>query len=137
MRSGKSCKTDSLRIGAIRSAASRGNRSARGSRHAMDAEISIREEARNDLAEAFDWYEEQRLGLGYEFLISVEEALTQLRRFPQSAPYVLQNVRRASLRRFPYGVFYMLEDDAVVVLAVMHAKRDPKRWKERTEHEGE
>jgi plasmid stabilization system protein ParE len=41
-------------------------------------------------------------------------------------------VRRGLVRRFPYGVFYVVTDDAIVILAVFHASRDPAGWRSRT-----
>jgi hypothetical protein len=38
---------------------------------------------------------------------------------------------RGRLRRFPYGLFYRILPDALVVLACFHARRDPRRWQER------
>jgi len=51
---------------------------------------------------------------------------------PRTYPRVHGEVRRAVARRFPFGVFYVMESDAVVVIAVLHASRDPVRWKERS-----
>jgi plasmid stabilization system protein ParE len=39
--------------------------------------------------------------------------------------------RRVILRRFPYGVFYEIHGDEVVVLACFHSSRDPREWQER------
>ncbi|MCD5417498.1 type II toxin-antitoxin system RelE/ParE family toxin [Candidatus Bipolaricaulota bacterium] len=39
---------------------------------------------------------------------------------------------RAIMHRFPFGVFYRIEGDSIVVVAVLHGSRHPKRWKERT-----
>lgn len=46
-------------------------------------------------------------------------------------PQIYGDIRRAVTRHFPFGVFYLTEDDAIVVIAVMHASRDPARWQER------
>jgi plasmid stabilization system protein ParE len=97
----------------------------------MKLSVVIRPEAEADLAEAYQWYEEKRPGLGERWLLSVEAALSAIQRFPESFPVVHQHVRRALLRRFPYGVFYVVEGSAVVVLAVFHCRRDPRRWQER------
>jgi len=37
-------------------------------------------------------------------------------------------VRRALVRRFPYGVFYVVEGQALLVLAVAHVRRQPAYW---------
>jgi plasmid stabilization system protein ParE len=44
--------------------------------------------------------------------------------FPLAHPVFLKEIRRTILRRFPYGVYYIVEDDRIVVLAVLHLKRD-------------
>jgi plasmid stabilization system protein ParE len=35
------------------------------------------------------------------------------------------------LRRFPYGIYYRLYPDSIVIVACMHGRRDPKRWQSR------
>ena len=47
-------------------------------------------------------------------------------------PAVYGQIRRALLRRFPYGIFYTLEEDVIVILACFHTKRDPKTMRNRT-----
>ncbi|HEV8264247.1 MAG TPA: type II toxin-antitoxin system RelE/ParE family toxin [Gemmatimonadales bacterium] len=88
-------------------------------------------EARADLAEAFDWYENQRLGLGSEFLAEVARVLESIERNPQEYGIIQGQTRRALVRRFPYAVFYIIDPDLVAVTAVMHGRRDPRRWQER------
>ena len=84
--------------------------------------------AEADLASAFDHYEDQEAGLGFDFLRAFETALLMLRRHPSAAPKVAATVRRVMLRRFPYGVFYDERDGTVRVLAVLHARRNPGIW---------
>ena len=43
-------------------------------------------------------------------------------------PVIYRDVRRARVRRFRYAIFYVLEPDAVAVLAVLHEARSPDRW---------
>ena len=65
----------------------------------------FRPEAEADVADAFAWYEEQSRGLGSHFLLCMEAALSQIKRHPDASPVVHRQIRRALLRRFPYGVF--------------------------------
>jgi toxin ParE1/3/4 len=92
----------------------------------------IRAEAEADLTEAHGWYEERRQGLGADFLLCFEEALQKVRRDPELYPRVHKIVRRAPIRRFPYGLFYVLEEGVVAVVGVFHARRDPKCWESRS-----
>ena len=93
--------------------------------------LIVRRAAERDITSAFGWYQEQAVGLGHEFLRSLDACLASLRRRPRSYPFVHKEVRRALLRRFPYAVFYLAEPERIVVLAVFHVRRDPERWKQR------
>jgi plasmid stabilization system protein ParE len=88
-------------------------------------------EAEVDLAEAFDYYEAQLAGLGREFVAAVERQFERIVDNPALYQVQHRGVRRAVMRRFPYGVFYLIEGEAVVVLAIEHQARDPEHWKQR------
>ena len=94
----------------------------------MTPRFIVRPLAEIDVAEAFDWYEQRSPGLGMEFLRAVDVTFAIIARTPQLFPQLQKNVRRARLRRFPYGVFFVARPDLISVLAVMHAHRDPRRW---------
>ena len=98
----------------------------------MNQPIQVRPEAEDDLAEAALWYEAQRLGLGRRFLDEVEAVFAAIAERPLRFPPLHRQTRRALLHRFPYGVYYLAEADRIVVVAVMHARRHPRRWRERT-----
>ena len=91
----------------------------------------IRPEAEADLANARDWYERQRAGLGAEFLLCVEEVLERIGRTPEMYMVVHHDVRRALTRRFPYAVYYRIASHDVVVLGILHTRRDPREWQSR------
>lgn len=97
----------------------------------MDHSLLIRPEAQADLDEAYHWYEQQREGLGSDFLLCVEEGLEKIRRSPESYPLVHKELRRMLIRRFPYGLFYLVEGERIVLVAAFHARRDPKQWQSR------
>jgi len=94
--------------------------------------LRIRPEAQSDLAEAYRWYSEQAADLGDELLAEVGNVLERIEKFPESYAKVHRDIRRALIRRFPYGVFYRAEPDSIIVLAVLHQARNPERWKRRT-----
>ena len=91
----------------------------------------IRPEAEADLADAQDWYERQQPGLGAEFLLCVEEVFARLNRTPEMYEEVYRGVRRALTRRFPYAVYYRVAANDVVVLGILHTRRDPQEWQSR------
>jgi plasmid stabilization system protein ParE len=97
----------------------------------MTFALFIRPEAERDLAEARDWYEEHRGGLGHEFLIAVEDILGRISESPKSYAVVYRGVRWARLRRFPYLVYFRVTNTSVEVLAVLHGSRHPRVWRSR------
>ena len=88
-------------------------------------------EAAKELKTAAYWYEEQRKGLGSAFILSVEASLAKIKRNNEMFPIVDGSTRRALLKRFPYGIFYEIERDTIVVTAVFHSKRNPDSIKHR------
>ncbi len=84
-----------------------------------------------DLDEAAQWYNKRSDGLGAEFVASVRETVSRVSGAPELYPQVQPGLRRAPVRRFPYGVFCQLHEDRVIVIAVFHNRRDPSRWQER------
>jgi toxin ParE1/3/4 len=59
------------------------------------------------------------------------EVLERVCETPAIFPIYDDPVRRSLLRRFPYGIFYEMETDRVVVLAFGHMKREPGAWQKR------
>jgi plasmid stabilization system protein ParE len=97
----------------------------------MTPRLLLRSEAKEDIREVFAWYEERSTGLGFEFLRSVRAALSPVARDPQQFSVVIEDIRRTRLRRFPYSVFYVALQDVTSIIAVMHDRRDPRRWQAR------
>ena len=91
----------------------------------------FRPAAAADLEEAALWYEAQRSGLGREFLDAAEAALKQVMANPKGYAVAYEDRRRLLLARFPYSLVYRLIGDDVVVIAVVHAKRNPRVWRSR------
>ena len=98
----------------------------------MKLTIRLRDEADQDLSTAASWYEEQHAGLGQEFLDEVLSTLRSVSEEPLRYPLVRRNTRRALIKRFPFGVYFRVQEAHIVVVAVMHGSRHPGRWQSRT-----
>ncbi len=97
----------------------------------MSRRLIVRPEAEAEMTVAFDWCEDRVSGLGSEFLLCLDAVFNAILHSPQQYPQAHKIVRRALTRRFPYEVFFIEEDERIIVLSVFHAKRNPKRWQER------
>ena len=101
----------------------------------MNLNITIRPDAEADIENAAFWYEKQRPGLGNDFLDEVQSTLKILTENPCLYPVVHKNIRRALIRRFPFGLYYFIDKKFIIVAAVMHSSRHPENWKKRrTQH---
>jgi toxin ParE1/3/4 len=77
----------------------------------------------SDIEAAFAWYEGEEPGLGYEFLDEVRATYLQIKDGPLKYQVLRSGIRRAITRRFPYAVYFSIEEEVIVVLAVLHAAR--------------
>lgn len=94
-------------------------------------EIVVRPLAATDLDEAFEWYESRSIGLGVDFLRAVDRCFESIVSAPLGYPVVYRGARRILLRRFPYGVLYLLDGDRALILACTHTSLHPRRWQRR------
>ena len=84
-----------------------------------------------DIESTFDWYETEEPGLGREFLEQLRAAYHRVLQNPFAFQNLRFGIRRALTRRFPYAIYYTVEDDLVLILAVLHCARDPAEWQQR------
>jgi plasmid stabilization system protein ParE len=97
----------------------------------MTLRVVFRRAAQAEFVEAAAWYEQQREGLGEEFIREIETAIIKASQFHASYPIVSGDVRRTVIRRFPYCIYFRTRQSYLVVLAVFHGRRDPKVWQGR------
>ena len=97
----------------------------------MTPRLVFRPQAEAELIEARDWYESQRAGLGQAFTDTVDQAVASIIASPLAHPRVHGETRRLVVRRFPFAIYFRVLTDELVVLAVMHGRQQPQRWRER------
>ncbi len=93
--------------------------------------LIIKLSAELDATDAANWYNEIRSGLGDEFVLALDVKVSAIQRNPNSFPIIYKNIRRALTERFPYGIFFIVEDEDIYVLAIQHTSRNPQNWRKR------
>jgi len=88
-------------------------------------------EANEDLLDARAWYDDVSTDLGGRFALAVEATVDAIVEHPLQFPIIHRNRRRAGVRRFPYSVFFELQEHRIVVIACFHGRRNPRRWQSR------
>ena len=87
--------------------------------------------AEAEMLGAAEFYEGQALALGQDFLDEVQSAIEGLKLNPSSGGLVRGEIRRRFLRRFPFGILYRVDQDEIVIIAIMHLRRRPGYWENR------
>ncbi len=87
--------------------------------------------AEQEFIEAVDYYNTQCLGLGYEFAVEVTNTLDRISAFPEAWTQISHRTRRCITNKFPFGVIYQIRDKSILVVAIMHMKRNPLHWQNR------
>ena len=97
----------------------------------MKYKVIVRPEAEDDLKATFSWYEDKRIGLGYDFLLQVDAGINFINRNPEIHPIEYKGTRKHLIKRFPYKIIYLVEEEKIIILAVLHGKRRPDLIKKR------
>ena len=93
--------------------------------------LVTRPQAEIEVEAAAAWYDEEREGLGDEFLAEVRAAAARALEAPARYPQVHRHMRRVLLERFPYLLVFRATSDEVLILACVHGHRDPRVWRSR------
>ena len=93
--------------------------------------LIVRKGAEEDIRSAYEWYEEKQIDLGTDFVEEVGSTLQKIEEHPDLYMEVMGDVRRALCKRFPYSIYFMHKNMDVVVIAVLHQRRNPALWQMR------
>lgn len=88
--------------------------------------LEITSEARQDLQDAYDWYEDQKTGLGDQFVSQFKAACKSVIKSPEGYQSI-RTFRQIPLKRFPFLVLYDLIDGKIVVFGVFHTRKNPDK----------
>ena len=94
-------------------------------------EIHFIKEALFDIEDIVLWYEEQRVGLSYDFELCLEAGIDAILRNPDAFQKRYKDLKIRFISRFPYGIHYRFEKSKITVIGVFHTSRSPKNWSKR------
>jgi plasmid stabilization system protein ParE len=89
--------------------------------------VEIKEEALTDIQEAYDYYEEQKEGLGNRFLDTLDYYFDRLQKYPHHYQIKKKFYREAFIKDFRYLIIYEIEEKKVIVYAIFNTWKNPKK----------
>lgn len=90
---------------------------------------SFHPDALEEYLGAVSYYADSSSTLAESFIKSFEAGVEEIGIYPEAWQTIEGDVRRYLMRRFPFGIYYSIEDDRIMIYAVMHMSRDPNYWK--------
>ena len=85
----------------------------------------------SEIKASYNWYQEQAVGLGEDFLNELEPAYQVIIEFSGAWPIFQNGFRRFLLSKFPFSIIYRENEDTIYIVAVMHNSRKPGYWLKR------
>ncbi len=93
--------------------------------------VEFLSEADEEFREAARYYESEAAGVGLSFITAVHKGVAEIVDLPLAAQVIRAGIRKKVLRHFPYNLFYAIEADTLVIVAVAHQRRRPNYWRVR------
>jgi plasmid stabilization system protein ParE len=95
----------------------------------MASKIVITPLAHLDEFEAYEWYEQQRIGLGEELLTELEACYQKIAEHPEYFSFIdeRKELRDCLMPRFPFLIVFRIINNTVEVITVHHAKKHPSK----------
>ena len=81
--------------------------------------------AHAEFQDAKAYYNLQQEGLGERFKAHLHEHTELIKSFPLLYPKVTQELHRIVLYKFPYSIYYIVEDEEIIIVSVAHQHRKP------------
>jgi hypothetical protein len=93
--------------------------------------ISFLESAEQELFDSIEYYNKQAIGLGFEFALEVQKTIERIIKYPEAWAILSTKTRKCRCNRFPYSLVYSIKNNTIIIVSVMHSKREPNYWRKR------
>ncbi|MCB0581491.1 MAG: type II toxin-antitoxin system RelE/ParE family toxin [Phaeodactylibacter sp.] len=87
--------------------------------------------AREEVRDAYQYYESKRPGLGDEFLEEIDKVIQRTLDSPEIYPVEFGEARKGVVRKFPYIIIYTVLDQSIFIVSVFNTDQDTSAWKRR------
>ena len=93
--------------------------------------IDISEEAESDFDNSYKFYYYESPKIAETFFQRINISLEKIKKTPISFPEVHKNLRKYTVKKFPFVIYYQVVAYSIRVIAIFHTSRNPEIWNER------
>ena len=97
----------------------------------MKYKTIITKAADRDFIEYFSRYAKESLGLAKKFKENIKQEIEFLSNAPFACAAISKEARQTITHKFPFRIIFIIEDDNIVIIAILHHKRSPAIWQKR------
>ena len=94
--------------------------------------VKFLEQAEFEVKKAVEYYNSNSNGWGFEFAFEIQKTISRIIANPEAWTKISKRARKCKCNKFPYSVIYFLDKEEIIVVAIMHLKRKPNYWVERS-----
>ena len=94
----------------------------------MKFSISVSKRAIIHIEDAAEWFQNKQTGLEIRFLKEIDVVFQKIKNNPEQFQVRYKEVRVGFLKKFDFGIHYIIDKDIVHILAVFHASQSPDKW---------
>ncbi len=97
----------------------------------MEFKLLFHNKAKVELLESAEWYAEKSIQIFSEFSDKIASGIENIKINPHAYPVVYKNKRKCIIKRFPFSIIFIIQEDKIYVISVFHHSRNPNIWKKR------
>ncbi len=95
--------------------------------------LELSNEAEADFESSYNYYASVSETVADNFFKQTNESFEQILKNPEIYPKIYKNIRRYVLKKFPFVVYFQIENEIIKVIALFHTSRNPEIWMQRTD----
>ena len=93
--------------------------------------LELSAEAEQDFDNSYNYYFSKSNDIANLFYNQINSALSSIKEYPYLYQKVFANIRKFTLTKFPFVIYYQIQKSKIQVIAVFHTSRNPQNWFER------
>jgi plasmid stabilization system protein ParE len=93
--------------------------------------IELSEDAESDFEKSYEYYLGENSKVADLFYKKIDYCLHTIKQNPYSYSVAYKHIRKYIVKKYPFVIYYIIEDSIVRVVAIFHSSRNPEIWNER------